>query len=243
MTNKTNELSHLSSKSNKLHPPQDWGSCTGWEYRLQETLATPGPMPPKVAPHTGWLHPALLPREPLYQRQPHHTAKCSQTVDWSPGHQFRHPRPELTGRQLPLQPRPLLCGPAIPTESWLALPVTSRTRLGRKPCPPLSMLTGHEDGLMAPWDGAEAGAVHGRHRRGKGTSGVEWSKPEVPETCSLLCRVDDVLSVPGLCSWRAVCQLIQVPGQRNHEAQKVQLWTGQVSADVCFRVDLQRLAW
>lgn len=65
MTNKTNELSHLSSKSDKLYPPQDWGSCTGWEYHLQEPLATPGQMPAKVAPHTGWLHPALLPREPL----------------------------------------------------------------------------------------------------------------------------------------------------------------------------------
>lgn len=26
MTNKTNKLSHLSSKSSKLHHPQDWGS-------------------------------------------------------------------------------------------------------------------------------------------------------------------------------------------------------------------------
>lgn len=50
MTNKTNKLSHLSSKSDKLHPPQDWGSwwCTGREYCLLETLAMPGWM----LPHT-----------------------------------------------------------------------------------------------------------------------------------------------------------------------------------------------
>lgn len=37
--NKINKLSHLSSKSDKLHPPRDWGSWSG-EFCLPEKLAT-----------------------------------------------------------------------------------------------------------------------------------------------------------------------------------------------------------
>lgn len=65
--NKTNKLSHLSCKSDKLHPPRDWGSLsTGRECCLLETLATRARCRQRQSPHSGCtlpsIHRASLPK-------------------------------------------------------------------------------------------------------------------------------------------------------------------------------------
>lgn len=71
--NKINKISHLSSKSDKLHPPRDWGSLSR-EFCLSEILATlAGCCQRQSPPHGGYTLPSI--QEPPYQRQPHHTAK------------------------------------------------------------------------------------------------------------------------------------------------------------------------
>lgn len=68
--NKINKLSHLSYKSDKLHPPRDWGSWSR-EFCLPEILATLAGRCQRQSPTHGgcWV---VLPstQEPPYQRQP-----------------------------------------------------------------------------------------------------------------------------------------------------------------------------
>lgn len=56
--NKINKLSHLSSKSDKLHPPRNWGSWSG-EFCLPEKLATlAGCCQRQSPPHGGYTLPS-----------------------------------------------------------------------------------------------------------------------------------------------------------------------------------------
>lgn len=104
------------------------------------------------------------------------------------------------------------------SESQLALPVTSRTGLDRKPCPPLSMLTGHVK--MASW---LLGMVQRLELFMEATGGAkgpaELSGQNQKCLRSALCYAGWMTRCQSQ-ACRTVCQLIQVPGQQNHQARK-----------------------
>lgn len=153
--NKINKLSHLSSKSDKLHPPRDWGSWSR-EFCLPEILATLAGCCQRHHPHTVATpchHPgASLPKAatPHSKVKPELRLVCLGTSSATLGlnsHSMTSPAAEAS----PVGPDP-------------------------KTCRPLSMLTGHVKvaawGLGMTHRGAEAGAVHGNHRSDRRTSGA-----------------------------------------------------------------------